>query len=95
MNKIDKIYSPNIKEYSQEYFKYLSKVLSDISLNEIDIFVKTLIDARNLGATIYFIGNGGSAATSSHFANDIAIGTREYDKPFKVVSLCDNSAAFT
>ena len=82
MNKVDQIYSPNIEEYSHAYFKYLFQILNNISLADIDAFVKTLLSARNTGATVYFIGNGGSAATSSHFANDIAIGTKEFDKPF-------------
>ena len=37
----------------------------------------------------------GSASTATHFANDIAIGTRSTDKPFKAVSLSDNQAIVT
>ena len=43
----------------------------------------------------FFIGNGGSTATASHFANDIAIGTNSYDKPFRSVSLTDSNAIIT
>ncbi len=97
MNKVDKIYknSDSIQKYCQSYFKYLNEVLTNISLSEIEKFIAILLKARDQSAKIYFIGNGGSAATASHFANDIAIGTREYDKPFKVVSLCDNNAILT
>ena len=34
-------------------------------------------------------------ATASHFANDIGIGTRSWDKPFKAMSLTDNNAVMT
>jgi D-sedoheptulose 7-phosphate isomerase len=97
MNRIDKIYknSVSIQKYCQSYFKYLNEILISISLSEIEQFIATLLKARDQGAKIYFIGNGGSAATASHFANDIAIGTREYDKPFKAISLCDNNAILT
>ena len=97
MNRIDKIYknSVSIQKYCQSYFKYLNEILISISLSEIEQFIVTLLKARDQGAKIYFIGNGGSAATASHFANDIAIGTREYDKPFKAISLCDNNAILT
>jgi len=95
MNNIDQMYRPNIKEFSQAYFKYLSQVLSNISLTEIDAFVQALLNARSLNSVVYFIGNGGSAATASHFANDLAIGIRECDRPFKVISLCDNNAILT
>ncbi|MDC0492541.1 SIS domain-containing protein [Candidatus Pseudothioglobus singularis] len=97
MNKIDQIFkkSININEFSKSYFDYLGQVLSNISLDEIESFVNLILGAREREATIFFIGNGGSAATASHFANDIAIGTRTYEKPFRVISLCDNQAVIT
>jgi len=97
MNNLDMIYNQEttIEGFASAYLKYLSKVLSEISVKEISEFIKVLTDARDRNATIYFIGNGGSAATASHFANDIAIGTRSWDKPFRVISLCDNQAVIT
>ena len=97
MNKIDQIYksSSNVSEFSKSYFEYLGNVLSKISLHEIDNFVDLLLKARERNSTIFFIGNGGSAATASHFANDIAIGTRTEGKHFRVISLCDNQAVIT
>ena len=97
MNKIDQIYSEslNINDYSKSYIDYLSSVLSNISLTDIEKFVEVLLEARERESSIFFIGNGGSAATASHFANDIAIGTRTYKKPFRAISLCDNQAVIT
>ena len=97
MNNVDKIFnnSNGVSDYSKSYLEYLNIVLTSISLSEIDDFVKILLEARERGSTIFFIGNGGSAATASHFANDIAIGSREYQKPFRVISLCDNLAVIT
>ena len=97
MNKLDQIFntSTNINNFSTSYFKYLGEVLNKISLDEIECFVNLILEARERGSTIFFIGNGGSAATASHFANDIAIGTRSYHKPFRVISLCDNQAVIT
>tara|TARA_B110000008_G_C16978790_1_gene567365 strand:- start:7772 stop:8380 length:609 start_codon:yes stop_codon:yes gene_type:complete len=94
MNNIDRIFkeSNGIKDYSKSYLEYLGSVLKKISSNSIEDFVNVLLDAREREASIFFIGNGGSAATASHFANDIAIGTREYLKPFRAISLCDNQA---
>jgi len=97
MNKLDQIFntSTNINNFSTSYFKYLGEVLNKISLDEIECFVNLILEARERGSTIFFIGNGGSAATASHFANDIAIGTRSYHNPFRVISLCDNQAVIT
>ena len=97
MNNIDQIYSESlsIKDYSKSYIDYLSSVLNNISLKDIEKFVEVLLEARERESSIFFIGNGGSAATASHFANDIAIGTRTYEKPFRAISLCDNQAVIT
>ncbi|MDC1425039.1 SIS domain-containing protein [Oceanospirillaceae bacterium] len=97
MNSLDRIYeNSNSKEsFATAYMKYLSSVLENISTKEISNFIDVLLSARERGSSIYFIGNGGSAATASHFANDIGIGTRTYKKPFRTVSLCDNQAVIT
>jgi len=97
MNKLDQIYSESlsINDYSKSYIDYLSSVLNNISLKDIEKFVEVLLEARERESSIFFIGNGGSAATASHFANDIAIGTRTYEKPFRAISLCDNQAVIT
>jgi|TARA_B100000959_G_scaffold217307_1_gene229190 D-sedoheptulose 7-phosphate isomerase len=97
MNNIDQIFneSLSINDYSKSYIDYLSSVLNNISLTDIEKFVEVLLEARERESSIFFIGNGGSAATASHFANDLAIGTRAYEKPFRAISLCDNQAVIT
>jgi len=54
---------------------------------------ETLEQARRGGRTIFIMGNGGSASTASHFANDLNKYTiREGDPRFRAVSLADNVA---
>lgn len=95
MNNLDRIFTKDPAVFASGYFDYLGSVLKAIDTREIGQFIETLFDARERGSTIYFIGNGGSAATASHFANDIAIGTNSYNKPFRAVSLTDNQAIIT
>lgn len=90
MNNIDRIFTTNPVAFAAAYLKYLQVVLQKVDTREIGRFIETLLDARKRGATIFFIGNGGSAATASHFANDLSIGTNEYDHPFRAISLTDN-----
>ncbi len=48
------------------------------------------------GGTVFVLGNGGSAATASHFACDLMKGTRIGTAPtFRVVSLNDNVPLLT
>ena len=81
--------------HAQRYFERLRQVLNGIDHSEIDRFVDLLLQARRSGRNIFFAGNGGSAATSSHFANDLSIGTRQQKNPFKVISLVDNVATLS
>lgn len=95
MNNIDKIFTDDAETFAGAYLDYLSSVLKRIDRKEIARFIGTLLDARERGATIFFMGNGGSAATASHFANDIAIGTNEYQRPFRALSISDNVPILT
>ena len=95
MNNLDRIFTKDPVAFAGAYLDYLTSVLKTIDAREIGQFIETLLDARERGATIYFIGNGGSTATASHFANDIAIGTNSYEKPFRAISLTDSNAIIT
>lgn len=95
MNNLDRIYNRDPVVFAKAYFDYLIEVIKKIDTNAVGQFIETILDARAREANIYFIGNGGSAATASHFANDIAIGTNSYAKPFRAVSLTDNQAVIT
>jgi D-sedoheptulose 7-phosphate isomerase len=95
MNKLDQIYSDDIKQFSASYFNYLKVIFDRVNLLEIQTFVDTLLAARSRGSSIFFIGNGGSASTASHFANDLAFGTKDYIQPFKAISITDNVPVIT
>lgn len=95
MSEIDNYFTLDVATFADAYLQHVGRVLASIDRSEIAAFVETLLDARKRGATVYFIGNGGSAATASHFANDLTIGTNDYDQPFRVVSLVDNVSVTT
>ena len=99
MNKIDQLnaaHSGKPAEYARGYLRYLASCFDSIDCDAVGRFVELLIDARRAGRAVFFIGNGGSAATASHFANDIGIGTRTGGKqPFRAISLTDNVAVMT
>ena len=60
-------------------------MLEQIDHNAVARLIVTLLEARTIGGTVFIIGNGGSASTASHFANDLAIGTRADEKPFRAL----------
>jgi len=95
MNNVEKIFDKDPAKFASSYFDYLHEILKGIDKNQIVEFVNTLLGARERGATVFFIGNGGSASTASHFANDLVIGTKTERKHFRVVALTDNNAVIT
>lgn len=55
-----------------------------------------LLACRARGGTVFIVGNGGSAATASHFACDLAKGTQSAGViPFRVMPLTDNMPLLT
>ena len=95
MNNIDRIFSKDPKKFANSYLNYLQSILKKIDTKEIARFIETLLNARKRKAIVFFIGNCGSAATASHFANDISIGSNDYEEPFKAISLTDNVSILT
>src|SRR6185436_4566475 len=99
MNEIDRLTDAHAEDaagYARAYLDYVGKLIRQLDPKSIGAMIALLEDARARGATVFFIGNGGSAATASHFANDIAIGTRTGDgMPFRAMALTDNVAVLT
>jgi D-sedoheptulose 7-phosphate isomerase len=84
------------RAYAAGYLQCLTSLLANIDLNQVERIVRHLRNARDSGASVYVIGNGGSAATASHFAQDLAHHSRRPGrKPIKVHSLADNVAWLT
>ena len=90
---IDKASQP--KDFSMNYLSYLKTLIDDLCVEKISSFIELILKTRDENKTIFFIGNGGSASTASHFVNDISLGSRQFDIPFRALSLCDNQAVIT
>lgn len=97
VNEVEALYRerPEPEAFARSYVGYLTQVLGRLDFGSVGRFIETLIAARDRNARVFFIGNGGSASTASHFANDLSIGSRTWERPFKVISLCDNISIIT
>jgi len=86
----------NTQDYIHRYFRYLSDMMERLDRAVIERIIGALARAAEGGHTIFLLGNGGSAATASHMANDLAVGAWLPDyPPFRVVSLTDNVPVMT
>ncbi len=80
----------------KEYLEKLSQTLHKIDIRDIDRCSDILLEAYENKKNIFICGNGGSAATASHFACDINKGVSlGLEKRFKIIALTDNLATIT
>jgi len=83
-------------KYAAGYVRYLKSVLDGLDFDAIARFADRLEAARLAQRTVFFVGNGGSAATCSHFVNDLVKSCRRMGQPgFRAISLTDNVALMT
>ena len=86
-------------KFAEEYIAKLKQTLDQLPLDEIKEIKNILLQAYEKNKQIFIMGNGGSAATASHFACDLAKGTIKDNphikKRFKVIALTDNIPLIT
>jgi len=88
--------SATIGEFVTRYLDYFTFILSKIDVDIIERIINVLEGAAVRDNTIFMAGNGGSAATASHMANDLAFGASlEEFPPFRVQCLSDNVPIIT
>jgi D-sedoheptulose 7-phosphate isomerase len=78
------------------YWREAAEVAAAVDLDALEAAANALLECQARGRTVFAVGNGGSASTASHFACDLAKGTRGAGPPtFRVVALTDNLAVIT
>ncbi|MCT7590802.1 SIS domain-containing protein [Aliarcobacter butzleri] len=86
----------NIQNFINQYTNNLKNLLDNIDKDEISKIINVLDKCENNNSKIYIMGNGGSAATASHMANDLSVGLKLREiRNFNVESLSDNSSVCT
>jgi len=80
----------------EHYWLELASIMRAMPFDMLAKAAELLLDCYRRGGTVFILGNGGSAATASHFACDLAKGTQAAGLPaFRVVSLSDNVPLMT
>jgi D-sedoheptulose 7-phosphate isomerase len=84
---------------AQSLRRYVEEVVTAVAGLPVDVLVRVareLLRAREEGATVYIVGNGGSAATASHIASDLAKTVSMDGCPgLRTLALADNTALLT
>jgi D-sedoheptulose 7-phosphate isomerase len=77
----------------REYFGNVKNVIDKIDNTEVESLIDHILEGYNNRKMIFLIGNGGSAANASHFAEDLSKGVitdQSVEKRIRAMSLADN-----
>jgi D-sedoheptulose 7-phosphate isomerase len=75
-----------MKKHINDYLEKLKTTIDSLDRTELETFIEVLLTARERDNTIFIMGNGGSAATASHFCCDFNKGVGG----FRFICLNDN-----
>ncbi len=80
---------------AKDYLDRVCQEVTNLDLDQVENIAAVIETAYHAGRFVFIIGNGGSGATASHLAEDLAKCTlRDFEnqKRLKVLSLTDNTA---
>jgi D-sedoheptulose 7-phosphate isomerase len=82
--------------FTTHYRDQLVSLMDKLDLACVNRAIEWFAETREHGRTIFVCGNGGSAATASHFVCDILKGASyQRDSRFRIMALTDNLATIT
>ena len=87
-----------LKKICDKNFKDLVAIvykLQETAAKDLIKAANQIVNTFESGGKLLICGNGGSAATASHFATDLSRCTSKTGQPLKVISLCDNTGLIT
>src|SRR3954451_11593758 len=85
-----------MKTWLESYIAAQHRAVDSIPLDAVAKATETVRTAWENDRQIFAIGNGGNAASASHFATDLGKGASDaVGKRFRVLTLADNSAWLT
>lgn len=85
-----------VTKFTRSYVQKLGQLLDKLDTEALAQIIDQIERVRAEGRTIYIIGNGGSSATASHMAEDLAFGTRLREGArVRALSLTDNQPFIT
>lgn len=85
-----------MQTWLSNYVEAQRRVLDTVRLADVERLIETVRQAWLADGQVFAIGNGGNAASASHFATDLGKGASDaLGRRFRVLTLADNSAWLT
>jgi D-sedoheptulose 7-phosphate isomerase len=86
----------SLQSHLEDYWHEVAQVAGSVNIQALERAAEELLSCQSRERVVFAIGNGGSAATASHFTCDLAKGTRRGGPPtFRTLALTDNVPVMT
>lgn len=98
MNKLQELYdnTSSPAEYAAGYLQHMAQVVASLDPEAVASVTGIIHDVAANDKTLFLIANGGSAAVSTHWVNDLSANTVVTGQPgYRVISLTDNASSIT
>jgi D-sedoheptulose 7-phosphate isomerase len=96
MTPTDQSGSFDARDIASRYLRDFGRLMAQVDVDAVVRIVGCLQAARDEEATVYIAGNGGSAATASHWANDLGKATKCSGRGWiRAMCLSDNTPWLT
>ena len=98
MNKLKEMYdsSESCQDYADKYVSHMAAVLQALDTEAVAKITKVIEETAANDKFVFFVANGGSAAVSTHWVNDLSANTVVDGKPgYRCFSVTDNASSLT
>lgn len=97
MPKPSRISKPSVASLVRDGLEELARLATATATNADSIasFVERYCDTLRRGGTLFFVGNGGSAADAQHMATEYVVRYRSNRRPFAALALTTDTSLLT
>ncbi len=98
MNKLRAMYdgATSSENYAEQYVEHMGNVLKSLDTKTVAAVTAVIEKTAADNQSFFVVANGGSAAVSTHWVNDLSANTVVDGQPgFRVISLTDNASSLT
>ena len=82
-------------EFLNDYISRVRAAIDGVDPMQLNQLASVIMETVVAGGHVFFIGNGGSAATATHYVNDLVMAYARTNRVVRTSSLSDNAALVT
>ena len=82
-------------EFKKGYLATCAEILLELGEARLNPLLDLILEVRDRGSQLIFMGNGGMASTATHFAMGLSYVSGCWSKPIRTLSICQDATVIT